>query len=46
MTLFEAVGGPRSVFSSVLEKYFDGERDDRTLRLLEKLRERMAEDNA
>jgi uncharacterized protein (DUF1810 family) len=34
MTLFEQVLGEHSVFSSVLEKYFNGERDQRTLDLL------------
>ena len=35
MTLFAAVAeNPNSVFASVLEKYFHGEQDDRTLQLL------------
>jgi uncharacterized protein (DUF1810 family) len=34
MTLFERVAGPGSVFSRVLEKYYAGGRDERTLRLL------------
>ncbi len=34
MTLFERVAGPDSVFSSVLEKYYRGDRDKRTLELL------------
>ena len=34
MTLFECVAGPDSAFARVLEKYFHGERDDRTLQLL------------
>jgi len=39
MTLFAAVAeNPHSVFSSVLEKYFQGEQDDRTLQLLAVLR--------
>ena len=46
MTLFEAVGDPYSVFASVLDKYFDGERDVRTLRLLEGLRIRMGEEES
>ena len=32
-TLFAHVSPPGSVFERLLEKYFDGERDDRTLRL-------------
>ena len=39
MTLFERVAGPGSVFAQVLEKYFDGERDVRTLSQLERLRQ-------
>jgi uncharacterized protein (DUF1810 family) len=39
MTLFASVAeDPDSVFVKVLEKYFRGERDDRTLQLLERLR--------
>ncbi len=34
MTLFAAVSPDRSVFERVLEKYFDGRRDDQTLRRL------------
>ena len=34
MTLFERVAGPSSVFSRVLEKYYQGYRDERTLELL------------
>ena len=35
MTLFAVVAeNPNSVFASVLEKYFQGEQDDRTLQLL------------
>jgi uncharacterized protein (DUF1810 family) len=33
-TLFAAVSPPGSVFEQVLQKYFRGERDDQTLRLL------------
>ena len=33
-TLFAAVSPPGSVFERLLDKYFQGERDDRTLRLL------------
>lgn len=40
MTLFERAAGPDSVFSDVLERYFDGERDDVTLYLLEQELER------
>ncbi len=36
MTLFEQVAGPGSVFSSALDRYCHGERDEATLRLLEK----------
>lgn len=40
MTLFAAVADePASVFSRVLERYFHGERDMRTLQLLERLGE-------
>ena len=35
MTLFACIGGPGSVFVCVLEKYFQGERDVRTLLILE-----------
>ena len=35
MTLFEQVSGKDSVFYRVLEKYFEGERDGRTLEILE-----------
>ena len=38
MTLFSRVAEPDSVFARVLGKYYDGERDIRTLQLLEKLR--------
>lgn len=34
MTLFASVAGPDSVFQRVLDKYFDGEGDVRTLELL------------
>jgi uncharacterized protein (DUF1810 family) len=34
MTLFELVRGPGSEFSRALEKYFEGERDPRTLSLV------------
>lgn len=35
MTLFERVADPGSVFARVIEKYYDGHRDERTLELLE-----------
>jgi uncharacterized protein (DUF1810 family) len=35
MTLFASVTGPDSVFGRVLDRYFHGERDARTLQLLE-----------
>jgi uncharacterized protein (DUF1810 family) len=38
MTLFGDVAGPHSVFMRVLDKYFHGERDSRTLHLLEQLK--------
>jgi uncharacterized protein (DUF1810 family) len=34
MTLFERAAGPDSVFSQVLERYYQGRRDERTLELL------------
>lgn len=39
MTLFATVAGPGSVFSRVLDKYFLGERDARTLAFLEQQKE-------
>jgi uncharacterized protein (DUF1810 family) len=36
-TLFASVSEPGSVFERILEKYYGGERDERTLQLLEKL---------
>jgi uncharacterized protein (DUF1810 family) len=33
-TLFAAVTAPDSVFARLLDKYFDGERDEQTIRLL------------
>jgi uncharacterized protein (DUF1810 family) len=33
-TLFDAVSPPGSVFEQILDKYFDGARDEKTLRLL------------
>ncbi|MGZ5573748.1 MAG: DUF1810 domain-containing protein [Methylobacter sp.] len=38
MTLFAYAATPDSVFSRVLDKYFDGERDALTLQLLDKLK--------
>ncbi|MCF7967480.1 MAG: DUF1810 domain-containing protein [Methylobacter tundripaludum] len=38
MTLFAYVAAPCSVFSRILDKYFNGERDTLTLQLLEKLK--------
>lgn len=38
MTLFAYVADPCSVFSRILDKYFNGERDALTLQLLEKLK--------
>ena len=35
MTLFASVAGPDSVFSRILDKYYNGEQDARTLELLE-----------
>lgn len=37
MTLFEKIAGSGSVFSLALDRYCHGERDDLTLRLLEKV---------
>lgn len=34
MTLFATVAGPDSVFAHVLEKYFDGQQDEKTISLL------------
>jgi uncharacterized protein (DUF1810 family) len=34
MTLFELASGPDAPFAAVLEKYFDGERDERTIALV------------
>jgi uncharacterized protein (DUF1810 family) len=44
MTLFSYVAGPRSVFVRVLEKYFRGEQDVRTLDILEKLKEKRSKE--
>jgi uncharacterized protein (DUF1810 family) len=40
MTLFSRVAEPHSVFIRVLDKYFDGKPDDRTLALLEQANKR------
>jgi len=40
MTLFERVSVPGSVFSAVLDKYFNGGRDQKTLQLLEMMGEK------
>jgi uncharacterized protein (DUF1810 family) len=39
MTLFSYTAEPESVFIGLLEKYFNGEKDVTTLRIVEKLRE-------
>ncbi len=39
MTLFACVADPRSVFVRILDRYFHGERDPKTLHLLEKLKQ-------
>ncbi len=39
MTLFEAADGEGGVFTQVIEKYYDGRRDDKTLYILEEERE-------
>ena len=36
MTLFKLVSGPRSVFESVLDKYYQGKQDSRTLQIVSK----------
>ena len=36
MTLFKLVSGPRSVFESVLDKYYQGKQDSRTLQIVGK----------
>lgn len=40
LTLFAGVSDAGSVFASLLDKYFDGERDSRTLKILESLEEK------
>ena len=39
LTLFSFVSEPDTVFSFVLNKFFDGHRDDKTLQSLEKMKE-------
>ena len=39
MTLFAYAAAPHSVFIRILDKYFNGERDDKTLQLLDKLQD-------
>ncbi len=41
MTLFASVAEPHSVFARILDKYFQGERDVRTLHLLENLKKNL-----
>ena len=36
MTLFELVSGPQSVFARVIEKYYQGKRDSKTLQIVGK----------
>lgn len=38
-TLFASVSAPGSVFERLLDKYFDGRRDDQTIRLMDAARE-------
>ena len=44
MTLFAYVADPGSVFVRILEKYFHGGQDVRTLDLLEKLKEKLSKE--
>ena len=44
MTLFAYVADPRSVFVRILDKFFQGERDVRTLDILEQLKENMSKE--
>jgi len=44
MTLFAYVADPHSVFVRILDEYFQGEQDVRTLDLLEKLKEKMSKE--
>ena len=37
MTLFEFVDGPESIYGKVLDKFYAGERDEKTLLLLQKV---------
>lgn len=36
-TLFDSISPPGSVFEQLLDRYFDGKSDDKTLRLLERM---------
>jgi len=36
MTLFEIMSGPRSIFERVLDKYYQGKRDEKTLQIVDK----------
>lgn len=38
MTLFAAVSAPGSIFTQVLDKYYRGEKDSRTIELIQKLK--------
>jgi uncharacterized protein (DUF1810 family) len=46
MTLFELVAGPGAAFSSVLDAYFLGRRDDRTLNMVTRASSRAGQDGA
>ena len=46
MTLFAYVANPRFLFIRVLDKYFQGEQDVRTLDLLENLKEKMSKEKS
>lgn len=46
MTLFEAAAPEREIFAKVLEKYFYGERDRRTLKILERQERETQESSA
>jgi uncharacterized protein (DUF1810 family) len=39
MTLFETIAGPGSIFGRVLDKYYEGKRDQRTLDILAAMKE-------
>jgi len=40
MTLFELVSNPRSIFEQVLDKYYEGKRDSKTLQIVDALMSR------